>query len=29
MGGQPASMNEFSRLELYAKVNNKPPEVKI
>ena len=27
MGGQPASMNEFSRLELYAKVN-KPPEVK-
>src|SRR5947208_4982335 len=27
MGGQSASMNEFSRLELYAKVN-KPPEVK-
>ena len=27
MGGEPASMNEFSRLELYAKVN-KPPEVK-
>src|ERR1700674_1904159 len=27
MGGQPASMNEFSRLELYAKVN-KPPEEK-
>src|SRR2546428_3401547 len=27
MGGQPASMDEFSRLELYAKVN-KPPEVK-
>ena len=27
MGGTPASMNEFSRLELYAKVN-KPPEVK-
>ena len=27
MGGQPASMNEFTRLELYAKVN-KPPEVK-
>jgi GWxTD domain-containing protein len=27
MGGQPASMNEFSRLELYAKVN-KPPAVK-
>src|ERR1700719_3515416 len=27
MGGQTASMNEFSRLELYAKVN-KPPEVK-
>src|SRR6267154_467135 len=27
MGGQPASMNEFSRLELYAKVN-RPPEVK-
>jgi len=27
MGGQPASMNEFNRLELYAKVN-KPPEVK-
>jgi GWxTD domain-containing protein len=26
-GGQPASMNEFNRLELYAKVN-KPPEVK-
>jgi GWxTD domain-containing protein len=27
MGGTPSSMNEFSRLELYAKVN-KPPEVK-
>jgi GWxTD domain-containing protein len=27
MGGTPASMNEFSRLELYAKVQ-KPPEVK-
>src|SRR6266576_5740383 len=27
MGGQPASMNEFNRLELYAKVN-RPPEVK-
>ena len=27
LGGQPASMNEFSRLELFAKVN-KPPEVK-
>ena len=27
MGGEPASMNEFTRLELYAKVN-KPPEVK-
>src|SRR5712664_1072496 len=27
MGGQPASMNEFSRLELYSKVN-KPPAVK-
>src|ERR1700719_2640888 len=27
MGGQTASMNEFTRLELYAKVN-KPPEVK-
>src|SRR5712672_1591669 len=27
MGGTPASMNEFSRLELYAKVN-RPPEVK-
>src|SRR5437773_9678825 len=27
MGGQPTSMNEFNRLELYAKVN-KPPEVK-
>src|SRR5712691_3990946 len=27
MGGTPASMNEFSRLELYAKVN-KPPAVK-
>src|SRR5712691_6364198 len=27
MGGTPASMNEFNRLELYAKVN-KPPEVK-
>src|SRR5258708_3157133 len=27
MGGTPASMNEFTRLELYAKVN-KPPEVK-
>jgi GWxTD domain-containing protein len=27
LGGTPASMNEFSRLELYAKVN-KPPEVK-
>jgi GWxTD domain-containing protein len=27
MGGQSASMNEFNRLELYAKVN-KPPEVK-
>src|SRR5260370_16642642 len=26
-GGHPASMSEFSRLELYAKVNN-PPEVK-
>jgi len=25
LGGTPASMNEFSRLELYAKVN-KPPE---
>jgi GWxTD domain-containing protein len=27
MGGEPASMNEFNRLELYAKVN-KPPAVK-
>jgi len=27
MGGDPASMNEFTRLELFAKVN-KPPEVK-
>jgi GWxTD domain-containing protein len=27
LGGQPASMNEFTRLELYAKVQ-KPPEVK-
>jgi GWxTD domain-containing protein len=27
MGGTPSSMNEFSRLELYAKVN-KPPAVK-
>src|SRR5712692_10392272 len=27
LGGAPASMNEFSRLELFAKVN-KPPEVK-
>src|SRR5882672_6038435 len=27
MGGTPASMNEFNRLELYAKVN-KPPTVK-
>jgi len=27
LGGTPSSMNEFSRLELYAKVN-KPPEVK-
>src|SRR6202040_3266331 len=27
MGGQPASMNEFNRLELYPKVN-RPPEVK-
>ncbi len=27
MGGTPASMDEFNRLELYAKVN-KPPEVK-
>src|SRR4030081_123385 len=27
MGGEPASMNEFNGLELYAKVN-KPPEVK-
>ena len=27
LGGTPASMNEFERLELYAKVN-KPPEVK-
>jgi GWxTD domain-containing protein len=27
MGGEPASMDEFNRLELYAKVN-KPPEVK-
>jgi GWxTD domain-containing protein len=27
LGGEPASMNEFSRLELYAKVN-RPPEVK-
>src|SRR6267154_275918 len=27
LGGQPASMNEFNRLELYAKVN-RPPEVK-
>src|SRR5215475_4963460 len=27
MGGTPASMNEFNRLELYAKVQ-KPPEVK-
>ena len=27
LGGTPESMNEFSRLELYAKVN-KPPEVK-
>jgi len=25
MGGEPASMNEFNRLELYAKVN-KPPK---
>src|SRR5260370_31752193 len=27
MGGELANMNEFNRLELYAKVN-KPPEVK-
>jgi GWxTD domain-containing protein len=27
MGGQPASLNEFTRLELYAKVQ-RPPEVK-
>jgi GWxTD domain-containing protein len=27
LGGEPASMNEFNRLELYAKVQ-KPPEVK-
>ena len=27
LGGTPASMNEFTRLELYAKVN-RPPEVK-
>src|SRR5947209_6167231 len=27
MGGQPASLNEFNRMELYAKVN-RPPEVK-
>jgi GWxTD domain-containing protein len=27
LGGTPASMNEFNRLDLYAKVN-KPPEVK-
>src|SRR5438094_3245798 len=27
IGGQPTSMNEFNRLELYAKVN-RPPEVK-
>ena len=27
MGGTPASMDEFSRLDLYAKIN-KPPEVK-
>jgi len=27
MGGQPASMNEFTRLELYAKVQ-RPPQVK-
>jgi GWxTD domain-containing protein len=27
MGGQPASLNEFTRLELYAKIQ-KPPEVK-
>jgi GWxTD domain-containing protein len=27
LGGTPSSMNEFNRLELYAKVN-KPPEVK-
>jgi GWxTD domain-containing protein len=27
LGGQPASLNEFNRLELYAKVQ-KPPEVK-
>ena len=27
LGGQPASMNEFTRLELYAKVQ-RPPEVK-
>jgi GWxTD domain-containing protein len=27
LGGQPASMNEFNRLELYAKVQ-RPPEVK-
>ncbi len=26
-GGQPASLNEFTRLELYAKVQ-RPPEVK-
>lgn len=25
MGGQPASMNEFSRLELYAKIQQPPP----
>jgi GWxTD domain-containing protein len=25
MGGQPESMNEFTRLELYAKVNTPPP----
>ena len=27
MGGTPASLNEFTRLELYAKVQ-RPPEVK-
>ena len=27
MGGEPASLNEFTRLELYAKVQ-RPPEVK-